>query len=211
MHRWVLSALLIAMSQTVLMPREVVKLPPRPTSAMSLDKAIALRRSVREFASTALTWSQIGHLLWAAQGITDAEGKRTAPSAGATYPLELYVATAEGLFHYRPREHDLVRVTGRDVRAHIRRAAGGQDAIDAPAVFAFTAVLARTAGRYGDRAIRYVQIEVGHAAQNLLLEAVALGLGAVPVGAFGDAVLHRALGLPADQVVLYLVPVGRAR
>jgi SagB-type dehydrogenase family enzyme len=105
----------------------------------------------------------------------------------------------------------VARVGTRDLRRDIRRAALGQDAVDAPALFVFSAVPARTAARYGDRAARYVQIEAGHAAQNLLLEAVALGLAAVPVGAFSDAELHRALGLPADQVVLYIVPVGRRR
>jgi SagB-type dehydrogenase family enzyme len=194
------------------MPRDVVKLPaPRTTSAMSLDETLAGRRSVREFASTPLTWAQIGQLLWAAQGITHDDGKRTAPSAGATYPLELYVATADGLFHYLPERHEVVRIATRDVRRAVRSAAGGQDAIDAPALFVFAAEPARTRARYGDRAMRYVHIEVGHAAQNLLLEAVALGLGAVTVGAFTDTELHRSLGLPEDQIVLYIVPVGYTR
>lgn len=128
--------------------------------------------------------TQIGQLLWAAQGITHDGDKRTAPSAGATYPLEVCVATAEGLFRYRPNGHEVARVKGRDVRQDIQQAAGEQDAIEAPAVFAFAAVPARTAARYRDRAMRYVQIEIGHAAQNLLLEAVTLGLGAVPSGGF---------------------------
>jgi SagB-type dehydrogenase family enzyme len=186
-----------------------VKLPsPLTTGGMALSDALALRRSVRDFGSTQLTWREIGQLLWAAQGITDEEGKRTAPSAGATYPLELYVATADGLFKYRPNGHTASRVIARDVRRDIRHAAGEQEALNAPAIFAFTAVPARTAARYDERAPRYVQIEIGHAAQNLLLEAVALGLGAAPVGAFSDDDLHRILGLPADHVVLYLVPVG---
>lgn len=197
------------MSSIGQMPRDVVKLPtPLTTGGMSLDAALAARRSVREFASTPLTWREVGQLLWAAQGITHEEGKRTAPSAGATYPLELYVATADGLFTYRPNGHSAIRVVARDVRPDVRHAAGEQDALNAPAIFAFTAVPARTAARYGERAMRYVQIEVGHAAQDLLLEAVALGLAAVPVGAFSDAELRRVLGLPADHVVLYLVPVG---
>jgi SagB-type dehydrogenase family enzyme len=202
----------IAMSSMGQMRRDVVKLPaPRTTGGMSLGQALVARRSVREFASNQLTWSEIGQLLWAAQGITHDEGKRTAPSAGATYPLELYVATADGLFEYRPNEHSVTRVTERDMRRDIWQVSGEQDALNAPAIFAFTAVPARTAARYGDRAMRYVQIEIGHAGQNLLLEAVALGLGAVPVGAFDDADLHRVLGLPADRVVLYLVPVGHLR
>ena len=208
----ILGIFVIAVSSIGQMPRDVVKLPaPRTTGGIPLDQALGARRSVRAFASTPLTWSEIGQLLWAAQGITHDEGKRTAPSAGATYPLELYVATADGLFRYQPNGHNVTRIMARDVRRDIRRAAGEQDAINAPAVFAFAAVPARTAARYGDRAMRYVQIEIGHAAQNLLLEAVALGLGAVPVGAFSDADLHRVLGLPADRVALYLVPVGHVR
>lgn len=207
-----LPVLLMAMASTGQAPRDVVKLPaPRTTGGKPLDETLAARRSVREFAPGALTWDQIGQLLWAAQGITHDEEKRTAPSAGATYPLELYVATADGVFHYRPRGHEVTRVIARDVRRSLEEAAGGQDAVNAPAVFAFLAVSARTAARYGERATRYVQMEAGHAAQNLLLEAVALGLAAVPVGAFDDADVHRVLGLPRDQVVLYLVPVGRAR
>lgn len=212
MYRLIVAVLLVAFSSSLQMPRDVVKLPaPHTMGGMSLDQTLARRRSVREFALSALTSDQIGQLLWAAQGITDREGKRTAPSAGATYPLELYVATPDGLFHYRPNGHDMARVQARDSRAAVQQAAGGQEAIHAPAVFVFTAVPARTAGRYADRAMRYVQIEVGHAAQNLLLEAVALGLAAVPVGSFSDDEVHRALGLPADQVVLYLVPVGHLR
>jgi SagB-type dehydrogenase family enzyme len=194
------------------MPRDVVKFSaPRTTGGMSLNEALAVRRSVREFGTAAVTWDQIGQLLWAAQGVTHDEGKRTAPSAGATYPLELYVATADGVFHYRPSQHEVIRVGGRDVRPEVRGAAGGQDAIDAPVLFVFAAIPARTAARYGDRAMRYVHIEVGHAAQNVLLETAALGLGAVPVGAFSDAELHGILAFPSNQIVLYIVPVGHTR
>jgi SagB-type dehydrogenase family enzyme len=208
----ILVIVVFAMSSIGQVSRDVVKLPPpRTTGGMSLDHTLAARRSVREFLPTPLTWSEIGQLLWAAQGITHDEGKRTAPSAGATYPLELYVATAEGLFHYRPDGHSVARVAARDVRREIQQAAGDQDALEAPAIFAFAAVPARTAARYGERATRYVQIEIGHAGQNLLLEAAALGLGAVPMGAFSDADLHRVLGLPRDQAILYLVPVGHVR
>jgi SagB-type dehydrogenase family enzyme len=203
---------MVAISSIAQAPRDVVTLPtPRTTGGMALDQALLSRASVREFLSTPLAWAEIGQLLWAAQGITHDEGKRTAPSAGATYPLELYVAIADGLFQYRPNGHSVTRVTARDLRRAIRQAVGGQDALDAPVVFAFAAVPARTAARYGERAMRYVQIEIGHAGQNLLLEAAALGLGAVPVGAFSDADLHRVLGLPADRVVLYLMPVGHVR
>jgi SagB-type dehydrogenase family enzyme len=121
------------------------------------------------------------------------------------------VATADGVFQYRSHRHELTRVARRDVRRDVRRTAAGQDAIDAPVLFIFAAVPARTAARYGDRAMRYVHIEVGHAAQNLLLEAAALGLGAVPVGAFNDTELHRTLAFPSNQIGLYVVPVGHTR
>jgi SagB-type dehydrogenase family enzyme len=201
--------LLILMAAVQQMPQNAVKLPPPVTvGRVSLHEALATRRSAREFTSVALTWDEIGQLLWAAQGITDDAGQRTAPSAGATYPLELYVATADGVFHYRPDRHEVTRISGRDVRGKVRRAAADQNAIDAPALFIFAAIPARTSARYGERAMRYLQIEVGHAAQNLLLAAAALGLGAVPVGAFSDAELHRTLGFSSDLIVLYIVPVG---
>jgi SagB-type dehydrogenase family enzyme len=187
---------------------------PAPTrqGGMPLADALAKRRSAREFAPAPLGADQIGQLLWAAQGVTSRAGQRTAPSAGALYPLELYVATADGLFHYEPAAHRLTRRAERDPRAAIAAAAHGQESVAAaPAVFAFAAVAARTEGKYGTRTPRYVAMEAGHAAQNLLLEATALGLVGVPVGAFDDRRLAEALGLPPDQQPLYLVPVGRPR
>lgn len=186
---------------------------PQLEGRMSLEQALSRRRSVREFAKKPLTDRELSQLLWATQGLTDPEGRRTAPSAGGLYPLELYVATAEGFFHYEPRGHQLKRLSDRDVRPAIRQAALAQEAIlEAPAVFVITAVFERTGRKYGPaRTPRYVQIEVGHAAQNLLLEAVALDLGGVPMGAFDDLALHRALALPADHQPLYLIPVGHPR
>lgn len=119
----ILVILVIAMFPIGQISRDVVKLPaPRTKGGTPLDQVLVARRSVREFASTPLTWSEIGQLLWAAQGITHDEGKRTAPSAGATYPLELYVATADGLFQYWPNGHSVTRVTARDVRRDIQQA-----------------------------------------------------------------------------------------
>jgi SagB-type dehydrogenase family enzyme len=189
----------------------VVALPaPAERSAVSLDEALRRRRSVREYTTQPLTDAQLSQLLWAAQGITDAGGYRTTPSAGALYPLEMYVATRAGLQRYEARGHRLLRVGDTDVRSRLRGAALGQEAVTAAAaVFIITAVPSRTAAKYGERATRYVQLEAGHAAQNLLLEAVALGLGAVPVGAFEDDRVSGILGLPAGEVPLYLVPVGQ--
>jgi SagB-type dehydrogenase family enzyme len=203
-----------AMIQSKSSSASILQLPaPEQKGKMSLEEALARRRSVREFTPEALTERELSQLLWAAQGITHAEGLRTAPSAGALYPLELYVASAGGFYRYEPRRHQLIRLSDHDLRAPMRRAALDQEAVtQAPAVFVFVAVYERISRKYGAvRVGRYVHMEVGHAAQNLLLEAAALGLGGVPIGAFDDEALHKALGLPADHRPLYLVPVGRPR
>lgn len=188
---------------------------PAPTRAgrVSLEEALTRRRSVREFAAKPLPEATLGQLLWAAQGITHPDGLRTAPSAGALYPLEVYVATATGFYHYNPRRHELERRSSTDLRPALARAALEQASIrEAGAVIVFAAAVKRTAYKYGPaRAPRYVFLEVGHAAQNVLLQATALGLGAVPVGAFHDADVQRALSVPKDEEPVYLVPVGYPR
>lgn len=183
---------------------------PATRGPLSLEEVLLRRRSVRDFSPEGLTSGELGQLLWAAQGVTDAEGRRTAPSAGGLYPLEVYAVTSDAVFHYLPDAHALRAVQQGDRRAELGRAALDQPAVsDAPAVIVLTGVTSRTSGKYGaQRAIRYVQLEAGHAAQNLLLEAVALGLGAVPIGAFDDAQVQRVLVLPAEEVPLYLLPVG---
>lgn len=193
---------------------DVIPLPsPFPAGKTTLEEALGRRRSVREFDATPLTMAEVGQLLWAAQGITHERGLRTAPSAGALYPLEVYVALAEGVFHYDPRAHQILMVSYEDARPAVYEAALRQDAVrQAPAVFILTAVYERTAEKYGtERSPRYVHLEAGHAAQNLLLQAVAMGLGAVPIGAFEDERLQEALELPADHKPLYLIPVGHPR
>lgn len=176
---------------------------------VSLEQALTERRSVRAFGMDALDLTQLAQLLWAAQGITSDTGKRTAPSAGALYPLETYVVTADGWFRYAPDDHQLEQLGAGDVRAALSEAALGQESVAAAAaVFVIAGVYARTAQKYGDRAARYVHLEAGHAAQNLLLQAVVEGLGAVPVGAFDDAEVQSVLGLSADHEPLYLLPVG---
>lgn len=185
----------------------------RPLPSMNADSRLedllATRRSVRSFSPESLTEEQIGQLLWAAQGVTAEWGGRTAPSAGALYPLEMYVVTADGVDHYLPEGHRLEQVATGDTRDELAGAALDQQALhSAPAVIVIAAEYARTEARYGDRAERYVHLEAGHAAQNLLLEAVDLGLGAVPIGAFDDAAVQQVLGLPPDWIPLYLIPVG---
>ena len=190
---------------------EIVRLPePSVSGGASLVESLAKRRSVRQFADKRLSAEQIGQLLWAAQGITEKRwGPRTAPSAGALYPLETYVVLEEAVYHYNPRRHELKRVIEGDIRRKLQNAAWGQRAVgSAPAVFVFAAVYERTSVKYGKRATRYVDMEAGHACQNLLLQAVALGLGGVPVGAFRDDEVVDVLKLERNATPLYLVPVG---
>jgi len=182
----------------------------------SLEQLLSQRRSIREYAEGAVSLNDVGQLLWAAQGITNARGFRTAPSAGALYPLELFLVVGEvnhlspGVYHYRPDGHQLQKVVVDDQRKDLERAAGSQDWIkQAAVVIVVTADYERTARKYGSRAKRYVHIEVGHAAQNLLLQAEALNLATVPVGAFSDDEVTRILQLPDDLEPLMLLPVGR--
>jgi SagB-type dehydrogenase family enzyme len=183
--------------------------PPSLVGEKSLEEVIASRRSMREFTDQALSWSYISQLLWSAQGMTDPAGLRTAPSAGALYPLEIYVALPDGAYHYLPPGHAVEPVSAGDLREDLWQAGRRQDALrQAVAIFVIAAVYERTEAKYGERAERYVHLEAGHAAQNMLLQAVALELGAVPIGAFYDEQVQAALGLPADQRPLYLIPVG---
>jgi SagB-type dehydrogenase family enzyme len=175
------------------------------------------RRSVRRLAATPLALADLAQLLWAAQGVTDAQGHRTAPSAGALYPLEVLLVAgrvdglAPGVYRYRPGEHALVKVAAGDVRDQVAAATRGQPWVaEAPALLVIAADVARTAARYGARADRYVQVEAGHAAQNVYLQCAARGWATVTVGAFDDAKLRQAVGLAPDRMVLALMPVGHA-
>jgi SagB-type dehydrogenase family enzyme len=181
----------------------------------SLEQLLEQRRSVRDFIAAPLSLREAGQLLWAAQGISDPHGLRTAPSAGALYPLELYLVAgavddlSPGLYHYEPEGHRLVQTAGGDRRGPLAKAALGQSWLaDAAAVVAFAGILERTSRKYGARAERYVHIEVGHAAENLFLQAQALGLGTVVVGAFDDDAVAEVLQLPAATRPYLLMPVG---
>ncbi len=190
---------------------QVIQLPdPRMKGTVSVEETLVLRRSVRHFSDQPLTHEEISQLLWSAQGIRGEQRHRTAPSAGALYPLELYAVMQEGIFHYDPWAHALAVVRKGDLRGQLCRASLNQEFIqEAPLTVAITAVYERIAVRYGRaRGPRYVFMEVGHAAQNLALQAVALGLGSVPVGAFDDDAVHRVLAVPQDHEPLYLLPVG---
>jgi SagB-type dehydrogenase family enzyme len=180
---------------------------PTPASRVTLDAALRTRRSVRSFTEQPLDDDVIARLLWAAQGQTVATGGRTAPSAGALYPIELYRATADGLARYVSSHDAIEPITSEDRRGAIAVATGGQAAaMHAPLLVVITGVVARTEAKYGARAERYVHLEAGHVCQNLLLEATALGLGAVPIGSFDDDLVRAALG--SDEVPLYVVATG---
>jgi SagB-type dehydrogenase family enzyme len=182
---------------------------------MSVEEALRRRRSLREFRPAPLALTEAAQLLWAAQGRTAEDGRRSAPSAGALYPLEVFLVAgrveglAPGVYRYRPDGHVLERVTEGDRRRALSEAALGQAWVrSAPAALVLAAVHERTARKYGRRAERYVHIEVGTAAQNVALQAVALGLGTVLVGAFDDAELARASGLAPEERPLAILPVG---
>lgn len=197
----------------------VIDLPsPQRQAGAALNEALAARRSVRSFTAAPLPLPSVSQLLWAAQGVTDPDGLRTAPSAGALYPLELYLLAGAvqdlepGVYRYRPAEHSLQRTVSGDLRTELADTALGQDWIgQAPATLVIAGVYDRTGRKYGARAQRYVHIETGHVAQNILLQAVALGLGGTAVGAFDDGALQRVLRLPEDQQPLLVIPLGEPR
>jgi len=183
---------------------------PATEGAMSLEQAIQRRRSTREFRSEPLPLATLSQLLWAGQGITSADGKRAAPSAGALYPLELYVVTSTQVMHYLPDGHRVEVRLEPDRRPQLQAAAFGQVPVGAaPDVVVVAAAPERTRRKYGGRAEVFVALEAGHAAQNILLEATARGLAAVPIGGVDPSRAARTLALPNDQEVLYLIPVGR--
>jgi len=195
----------------------VITLPePRHDSDFSVEQSMLLRRSVRSYPNEALTLQEVSQLLWAAQGITDTLGRRTAPSAGALYPLEIYVVAGNvqnlspGVYKYDPVPHRLEKVMDQDVRTKLSGACLGQASVRQGAVsFVFAAVYERTTVKYGDRGIMYVHLEAGHAAQNLCLQATALGLALVTVGAFSDEQVAEVMNLPDDEQPIYVIPVGR--
>ncbi len=197
----------------------VLSLPgPITAGERSLEETLNTRRSKRQFLDKPVSIAQLSQVLWAAQGVTqNMWGLRTAPSAGGTYPLELIVAignnSVEGVkaggFRYEPSTHRLIRVFTGDRRNELAKASLSQPWVEkAPVVIVILAVFERTTQRYGERGIRYVHLEAGHAAQNILLEAVAIGLGGVPVGAFGDDEVKRALETSGLATPLYVIPIG---
>lgn len=183
---------------------------PKTKGVMSVEEAIGKRRSVRSYSSKEIPQEDISQLLWACQGITDERrGLRAAPSAGALYPLELYLVTKDGVYHYIPEGHKLEMTSDKNVKKELAVASHGQEYVSSVAVdIVICAIYERVTSKYGERGMRYIDMEAGHAAQNIFLQAVALGLDSVPVGAFDDVAVSKILDLPKDRRPLYILPVG---
>jgi len=197
---------------------DAVKLPaPARKGTLSVPEALAARRTVRGFAARPLSPAQISQLLWGAYGASDPRGHRTSPSAGATYPLDLYLVVGErgapdlaaGVYHYLVAEHALKPLAPGDLRAAVARTCLNQTWMAAaPVLVVITGEYRRCTARYGQRGVRYTHMESGNVSQNLFLAAVDLGLGAGIVGAFEDEALARALKLPPGHEPLLVMPVG---
>lgn len=203
-------------SETTTMP-DTISLPaPSYDGATSVEKALYQRRSVREYQDEPLTLLQVSQLLWAAQGITHPNGYRTAPSAGALYPLEVYLLASDieelssGIYRYLPQEHALILTTPGDHRRAVYDAALDQEMIlDAPASILISAVYERTTVKYRSRGEQYVHMEVGCVAQNIYLQAESLKLGTVLIGAFHDDEVKAGFNLPSQEQPLAILTVGK--
>jgi SagB-type dehydrogenase family enzyme len=184
-----------------------IQLPqPSKSGGMALTEAFARRRSVRTFTAKPLTQTEISQLLWAAQGITDDKGHRTAPSATAQYYLHVYLASANGFFEYIPNGHQLKQLSAQDLRAKL----SVQPSVKtAPIVLLIAGEYERAVAKSGaDKGPRLVNLEAGHVAENVLLQVTAMGLGAVPVAGFEPKEAQKAASLPAQQTPIYLMPIG---
>ena len=193
-----------------------LRLPGPEASVIShIEELIAKRRSVRKYKDKKLSESVISRLLWAAQGISSETGLRTSPSAGALYPLEVHLIIGEGgelepgVYRYVPEDHTLVLEISGDIREKLSKAALSQPMIkNAPVSIVISAVYARITSRYGNRGLRYTHMEAGHAAQNVYLLGVELGIGTCAIGAFKDEEVRSVLKLPTNQEPLYILPLG---
>lgn len=194
-----------------------IKLPPHQSSgALSVEEALEKRRSRRNYRDAPLMLEDVAQILWAAQGITHKlGGLRTAPSAGALYPLEIYLISGDvegleaGVYHYQPDVHELTLHKDGDLRGKLTWAVLFQNWIQsAPATVVISAVYQRTEKKYKERAERYVHIEVGNVSQNIYLQATSRNLATVFVGAFGDRNVQKVLGLPGDHMPVGLMPIG---
>lgn len=207
---------IVAMTPACGQTAQTIDLPePDRTGRMAVEQALVQRRSMRNYTSDTLRLDEVSQLLWAAQGITHPEGYRTAPSAGALYPLEVYLTGGRvenlppGVYRYRPKDHELVVTDSVDRRTDLADAALDQAWVEEGAIaLVIAGVYGRTRSKYGERGVRYVHMEVGAAAQNVYLQATALDLGTVFVGAFEDRAVKKMLDLPEDHRPLGVMPVG---
>jgi protease I len=190
---------------------KIIQLPePKLTGRVSLEQVLATRRSVRQFTDQQLSFVQIGQLAWAGQGITEKQrGFRTAPSAGALYPMKLYFVTPDGMFVYHPEGHNLEEIFSEDIRDRLSLAALGQEHVaDAACDIIIAGSVRKLAVKYHDKARRYMLLEAGHISENILLQAVSLELGCVPVGAFDISDVHKLCKMPGNPEPLLIVCVG---
>ncbi|MDD5317657.1 MAG: SagB/ThcOx family dehydrogenase [Candidatus ainarchaeum sp.] len=193
-----------------------IKLPLPSHSGPAVEAAIKSRRSIRSYSPESLSLQELSELLFAAQGVTGGEGFRAAPSAGALYPLTLYVqpnrveGASCGIYRYEPSTHSLELAREGDYSAAVSEAAySQQSATEAAAVIVFAADFSAMEAKYGARAEDFVLTEAGHASENLLLEAVSLGLGAVPLGYINQAAFNELLLLGPTERAIYVNCVGR--
>ena len=201
--------------ETVDLPVKVNLPEPKASGMSRIEELIAKRRSIRIYKDKKLSETVISRLLWAAQGISSEDGLRTSPSAGALYPLEIRVVTGgggelePGVYRYIPEGHNLAREISGDMREKLSKAALFQTMIrNAPVSFVISAIYARITGKYGNRGLRYAHMEAGHAAQNVCLLGVELGIGTCTVGAFEDEEVKKVLKLPVNEEPLYILPLG---
>jgi len=202
---------------------DIIKLPkPKLESKISVEEALQGRRSTRSYKNEPLSLSEVSQILWAAYGVTKKMsgfrgGLKTAPSAGATYPLEIYLVAgnvtdlSKGIYRYIPENHTLKKVYAGDKRSELCAAAHGQSMVrSAPASIVYTAIYERATGRYGVRGKdRYVCMDLGHSAQNVYLQAYTLGIGTCAVGAFDDSALKSVMPIPKNEIPLYIMPLGK--
>lgn len=192
-------------------PSVTMQLPqPQTNSRISLEQAIENRRSVRQFTDEPLTISQLGQLCWAAQGITEPnKGMRTAPSAGAIYPIALYVLLPDGLYVYVPEKHELSKLISGNLRKSVSNASFNQRFIEnAPCTFILAGSIKKVESRYRSRGAKFTYIEAGHIAQNIQLQATVIGLGSVPIGVIDEKTIAQICKMPQGLEVLYVMPVG---
>jgi SagB-type dehydrogenase family enzyme len=193
---------------------------PEPGRNISLDEVLRRRTSVRDYSDEPISLAHLSYLLWASTGIQRIEMGyefRTAPSAGALYPIDTYVVAnnvldlEQGLYHYAIRAHGLEELRLGDLRLDTAKAALGQGiCYDAAAVLVWTAVFERSKWKYEQRGYRYIFMDAGHIAQNLYLAATSQALGVCTVGALFDDELNALLGVDGVQEsAIYMAAIGR--